>query len=341
MRVDVREPATAPIDGRRSTASTPSDGRGLDDRLGARPARQHGAAGLGGRRRDRRLLAQRRRVAGHPQGRPSACPSPPGGRCASSTGDGDELARAEGTSDERGDHLGAARGQRPRRHLPLGRSGRPTAGATGRSRTDGPVMVDTAAPGRRGRGRRRRRVPLFTPNGDGSGDTIGFAVGRERARVRDRDGPRRRRRRWSTRVSTTVGARAAPSPGTAATTDGAYVADGTYTLELRGQGPGRQPQRGAGPRPSPCTGPWPPRRARRPVFFPQDGDSLATPTTFSFRLRSAAATVDLDGRRTPPATSSARSRTARPLAAGTQAFAWNGRNDAGAHRAARHLPRPS
>ncbi len=43
-------------------------GRGLDDRLVARSARQRGATGLGGERRDRFLLTQWRRIAGHLQG---------------------------------------------------------------------------------------------------------------------------------------------------------------------------------------------------------------------------------------------------------------------------------
>ena len=42
--------------------------RGLDDRLVAGAARQHGATGLGGERRDRCVLAQRRWIAGQPQG---------------------------------------------------------------------------------------------------------------------------------------------------------------------------------------------------------------------------------------------------------------------------------
>jgi hypothetical protein len=69
-------------------------------------------------------------------------------------------------------------------------------------------------------------------------------------------------------------------------------------------------------------------RASKNPFFPQDGDRYAPTTTFSFTLASPA-TVNWTILNAAGATVRT-IKTGEALAAGSYAFAWNGRNDLGA-----------
>ena len=137
---DGRRPwSTAP----RSTASTRPRARGLDDRHLAHPARQRGAARLGGRRRHRRLLAERRRLAGRAWTSPSGCPSPPRGPCGSSMATAESRTALRGLVGHRADHAGPRPPAASRTAPTAGSSGPPTAGATARSR---PTAASASTP---------------------------------------------------------------------------------------------------------------------------------------------------------------------------------------------------
>jgi flagellar hook assembly protein FlgD len=192
-------------------------------------------------------------------------------------------------------------------------------------RTDGSVSVDTKAPEVSVAGD-AEAVPQFSPNGDGSGDAVTFPVGATEpgsvaATVRDAAGDA------VDHVSMGVGSSGGTLAWDGRREDGAYVPDGQYTLAIAARDR-------AGNRDEAVT-----RRVAvyaalagtgvsRDVFFPQDGDRLSATTTFSFRLRSAATVswtiVDASG------TVLRTVKDGQELAAGAQAFAWDGRTDAGA-----------
>jgi flagellar hook assembly protein FlgD len=69
--------------------------------------------------------------------------------------------------------------------------------------------------------------------------------------------------------------------------------------------------------------------ASRTLFFPQDGDGLTRDTSLSFKLKSPATVswVVTSSAGTPVRTI----KTDEALVAGTYAFTWNGRDDAGAY----------
>lgn len=168
--------------------------------------------------------------------------------------------------------------------------------------------------------------PLFTPNGDGTTDTIRFAVGATEpgsvsATVRRAD-------------DVTVNHVSTPLTGSAGTIvwdgraeGGGYVADGTYTLSFVAKD--RAGNRSAAQdRVVNVYGSLGYVAASRTLFFPQDGDKLVSTTGLSFRL-GAPATVSW----TVINAAGGVVRTIKQdaaLGAGTYAFTWNGRNDAGA-----------
>ncbi len=113
----------------------------------------------------------------------------------------------------------------------------------------------------------------------------------------------------------------------AATKDGAYVADGPYTLDFVAKDrAGNRSE--AQPRSVAVYAALASTASSRPVFFPQDGDNLSSTTAFSFRLRSAA-TVSWTVQNAA-GTVVRTIKAGEALAAGAYAFTWNGRNDAGA-----------
>ena len=168
-------------------------------------------------------------------------------------------------------------------------------------------------------------VPQFSPNGDGSGDTVGFAVGANEpgtviASVRNAAV------QVVDQASTTVGTAGGTVTWDGRNKDGAYVADGPYTLEFVAEtGPATAARRSRDR--SRCIAALASTASSRSVFFPQDGDNLGRTTAFSFRLRSAATVswtvVNAAG------TVVRTIKTGEALAAGPYAFTWNGRNDAG------------
>ena len=191
---------------------------------------------------------------------------------------------------------------------------------------DGSFEIDTRAPAVSVADGVADVVPVFSPNGDGHGDTIAFAVGasepgRVVGTVRD-DG---NREVDSTAVS--VGSATASLTWDGRDASGAAVADGTYAVVFAAEDR-------AGNRSESQTrmvavyGSLSRVRVSTSVFYPQDGDSLAARAGLSFSLASAATVtwtiVDAAG-------TTARTIMAdQPLAAGPQAWSWNGRNDAGA-----------
>ncbi len=189
---------------------------------------------------------------------------------------------------------------------------------------DGDVTVDTTAPAL-SLADAEGPVPQFTPNGDGSGDTVGFAVGSSEpgsvtATVRD--------------AGDQVVDHVSIGAGTAGvlawdgrTDDGAWVPDGTYSLSIRAVD--RAGNRSdAQVRTVNAFGALGFVASSKPVFFPQDGDALASTTALSLTLRSPA-TVDWTIRNA----SGAVVRTVlsgAAIGAGPRTFSWNGRADGGA-----------
>jgi flagellar hook assembly protein FlgD len=169
-------------------------------------------------------------------------------------------------------------------------------------------------------------VPTVTPNGDGSGETVVVPYSASEAATTRID------------VADPAGAivRTIVEPGLGGsrvarwdgrTAAGAPVPDGRYTLTLT-------PTDLAGNIGAPASTPVDvyaalARVARTPgIFFPQDGDRLATKSTVTFRLLAPAA-VSI----TVTNTSGTVVRTAwtdRALPAGAASWAWNGRLDSGA-----------
>jgi flagellar hook assembly protein FlgD len=188
----------------------------------------------------------------------------------------------------------------------------------------GHVVVDTHAPDVSVAGD-GSSVPTFTPNGDGSRDSVSFTVGSSEpgtvvGTVRDAGGTK------VDTVSVGVG-------GSSATLtwdgkiSGGYVPDGRYDISIVAKD--RAGNLGdAVVRSVDVYGALGFVDSSKVVFFPQDGDTLGRTTTFSFRLlRPATVTwtvVDADGDVVRTLKSGA------GLAAGTYGVAWNGTADGGA-----------
>ena len=238
-------------------------------------------------------------------------------------GDGGELARAEGTSDD-----ASITWAPPAGSIPDGTYRwvlRATDGwGNGPLEADGPVVVDTARPdvsvtdagG---------VIPQFSPNGDGSGDSVHLAVGASEpgtvvATVRNAAD------QLVDQVATSVGTAVGAIAWDGRNSDGGYVLDGAYTLafvarDRAGNGSESQIRSVAVYAALGSTA------SSRSVFYPQDGDNLGKTTVFSFRLRSAA-TVSWTVQNAA-GTVVRTIRTGEALAAGPYTFTWNGRDDAG------------
>jgi flagellar hook assembly protein FlgD len=191
-------------------------------------------------------------------------------------------------------------------------------------RADGTLVVDTKAP-ELSVADADGAIPQFSPNGDGVGDSIKFAVvssepGSVRATVLDAGD--------DVVDQASAGVSGAGTLAWDGKVDGgSWAGDGSYSLSIQAvdrAGNSSAPQL----REVNAYGALGYMGASRPVFFPQDGDGLAASTSLTFRLRSPA-TVDWTIRNA--AGQVVRTiRSAEALAAGTQSFTWNGRNDAGA-----------
>ncbi len=238
-------------------------------------------------------------------------------------GGGDELARAEGSSDE------AAIIWAPRKgSIPDG-TYRWVLRATdswdnGPLEEDGPVVVDTGRPAVT-ISNAADVVPQFSPNGDGSGDTVGFVVaasepGSVVAAVRNAAD------QVVDSASTSVGTAGGTVTWDGRNKDGAYVADGPYALAFVARDRAGNHSE-AQPRSVAVYAALASTTSSRSVFYPQNLDSLSSTTAFSFRLRSAATvswTVENSA-----GTVVRTIRTGEALAAGAHAFTWDGRDDAG------------
>lgn len=168
--------------------------------------------------------------------------------------------------------------------------------------------------------------PVFTPNGDGLTDDtrVGFGsseAGAILATVRDASGA----------VVTTFSGAMAGGPGSIAwdgrTNAGGFAPDGAYTIALR-------PVDRAGNRGPTLEvavvayGALGFVRSSAGGMYARDGDRFAKTTTFSFKLRSpATVTWQLVG---PAGSPVITPYDARPMAAGSYAWIWNGRLPGGA-----------
>ena len=200
------------------------------------------------------------------------------------------------------------------------------AWGNGPMRADGAFRVDTLAPDVSVADADAEAVPVFSPNGDGYQDTIGFSVGASEPGVvlgtitdeaDDKvDG-----------ISVAVGSGTAGLAWDGRGASGAPVGDGTYTVVFEAQdraGNRGEPQ----VRTVAVYGSLSRVRASTSLFFPQDADSLSPRVTLAFDLANAATVTwtVVNAAGTPVRTI----MTDQPLGAGLQAWAWNGRNDAGA-----------
>jgi flagellar hook assembly protein FlgD len=189
----------------------------------------------------------------------------------------------------------------------------------------GSIKVDTTAPTATVEGS-TDDVTQFSPNGDGSGDSVRFHVdadepGTATATVRNAADE------VVARVSADLGSNGANVAWDGTDDDGATLPDGDYTLTIAAKDrSGNRSETGV--RHVVAYAALGSTAASAPVFFPQDGDTLGNRVTFSFDLASPA-TVDW----TVETEDGAVVRTIRAgeaLAAGPYAFAWDGRDDLGA-----------
>lgn len=189
---------------------------------------------------------------------------------------------------------------------------------------DGTVIVDTESPdvsvtdalG---------EPPTFTPNGDGSGDTVRFSVGTTEPgsiTATVRDGAEATIDHVTTSVAGSTGA----ITWDGRTESGAFAPDGSYAiLFVARDRAGNRSE--AQVRTVNVYGALGFAAAAPTVFFPQDGDTLGSTTSLSFRLGSPATVTwtitNADGVVVRTLLTDA------ALEAGTHAQSWNGRDDAG------------
>jgi len=200
------------------------------------------------------------------------------------------------------------------------------AWGNGPMRADGAVRVDTLAPDVSVSEAVSEAVPVFSPNGDGYQDTIGFAVSASEpgivlGTVMDAG------RNKVDGITVAVGSGTTRLSWDGRGASGAPVADGTYTLEFKAQdraGNRGEPQA----RTVAVFGSLSRVRASTSLFFPQDGDGLSPRVTLAFDLAKAATVTwtVINAAGTPVRTI----MTDQPLGAGPQAWAWDGRDDTGA-----------
>jgi flagellar hook assembly protein FlgD len=193
------------------------------------------------------------------------------------------------------------------------------------SRSD-TFVVDTVAPSL-GAPALASTTPTFSPNGDGTADSIRLGFDTSEAGFVDsevRDASSSVVRSFAT--SAAVGAGAVTWLGD--NDAGATVADGSYTITLR---PRDLAGNVGGGRSSPVDvyAAVAFVQGSPTLFFPQDNDSVATRTRLSFTLRSAAS-VTWTVRDAAGGVVYTRFQDAQ-LATGTYSFFWSGRNQAGAY----------
>jgi len=190
----------------------------------------------------------------------------------------------------------------------------------------GTFVVDTQAPSLTGVSALADTVTTFSPNGDGDRDSVGFSanaseVGTIEGKALNDAG--------QVVSQFAVGTNPAGTTITwdGRTTAGSPVPDGQYQVQIAARdqaGNVGLPQT----RSVAVYSSLGSSRASKNLFFPQDGDGYAPTTTFSFTLASPA-TVNWTIVNAAGATVRT-IKTAEALAAGSYAFAWNGRNDQGA-----------
>ena len=198
------------------------------------------------------------------------------------------------------------------------------AWGNGPGQDEGDLTVDTTAPAL-SLADADGPVPQFTPNGDGVSDTIAFAAGSSEPGT-------------VSAVVLDAGSQVVDhlSAGIAGSTtiawngkadDGSWAPDGSYTLSVRAVD--RAGNRSdAQLRSVDAFGALGFVASSKAVFFPQDGDTVATTTVLTYRLRTPA-TVDWTIRNAAGAVVRT-IQTAATQAAGTGTFTWNGRDDDGA-----------
>jgi flagellar hook assembly protein FlgD len=189
------------------------------------------------------------------------------------------------------------------------------------------VVVETVAPSLGAPAALAATNPTFSPNGDGIADYIKVAFDTSEAGFIDTD--------VRTAASTTIRSFAtSTAAGSGAVTwlgdndGGSIVPDGTYTMVLRP----RDLAGNVGGARSSAVDVYSAVayvQASPTLFFPQDGDTVSTRTRLSFTLRSAA-TVTWTVRDAAGQVIYTRFQDAA-LAAGSYAFNWSGRNQAGAY----------
>ena len=201
------------------------------------------------------------------------------------------------------------------------------AWGNGPSQESGPITVDTRAPTVAVADADAEAVPLFTPNGDGSRDTIGFAVssdepGTVTGTATDAAGA------TTGTFGITVGTSGKTLTWDGRTSGGSYAKDGSHSIGIVARDRAGNAS-AAQSRTVDLYGSLGFVAASRTLFFPQDGDGLTRDTSLSFKLKSPATVswVVTTSAGTPVRTI----KTDEALAAGTHAFTWNGRNDAGAY----------
>jgi len=190
---------------------------------------------------------------------------------------------------------------------------------------DGTFVVDTQAPSLTGVSALGDSVTTFSPNGDGDHDSVGFSASASEA------GSILGTARNGTNAVVSQFAVGTNPNGTTITWDGRNTAgspvpDGLYQVQIAAKdraGNVGQPQTQT----VAVYGSLGFARASKNPFFPQDGDKYAATTTFSFTLASPA-TVNWTIVNAAGATVRT-IKTDEALAAGSYAFAWNGRNDLG------------
>jgi flagellar hook assembly protein FlgD len=169
-------------------------------------------------------------------------------------------------------------------------------------------------------------VPVFSPNGDGTGDSVGFSVGaNEPGTVVST--VRNLANEIVDQASTSLGSSVATVAWDGRDESGHYVPDGQYRVAFVALDQAGNQSR-ALVRTVAVYAALGNVAVSKPAFYPQDGDSLGRSVTLSFRLRDAAqvtwAIENGDG---------ATVRTIKAdeaLDAGTYTFAWDGRDDGGA-----------
>ena len=190
----------------------------------------------------------------------------------------------------------------------------------------GAFVVDTQAPSLTGVSALADTVTTFSPNGDGDRDSVGFSA--SASEVGSIEG---KALNGSGQVVSQFAVGTNPAGTTITwdgrTTAGSLVPDGLYQVQIAAKdeaGNVGLPQT----RSVAVYGSLGFSRASKNPFFPQDGDRYAPTTTFSFTLASPATVswtiVNAAGAAVRTI------KTGEALAAGTYAFAWNGRNDQGA-----------